>query len=233
MDASIIFSDILVVPQAMGMECQMVPGKGPNFPNPLTVETLSKLNLTPDVSKELRYVYDAITLTRKGLEGKVPLIGFCGAPWTLMAYMIEGGGSKTYSKSKAWLYKHEKETNLVLDAITDLLIDYLVCQVRAGAQMLQVFESSAAFLTPQLFDKYCVHRLKKIATEVKRKLGPDAVPMTVFAKDGHYGIEELGKSDYDVIGVDWCTPPEMARKLANGKVLQGNLDPCALYADKV
>ena len=141
MDASIIFSDILVVPQAMGMHCEMVPGKGPHFPTPLTVDSIGQLDLEADVTKKLKYVYDAITLTRKGLEGKVPLIGFCGAPWTLLAYMVEGGGSKTYSKAKSWLYKHEKETNLVLDAITDLLIEYLICQVRAGAQMLQVFES--------------------------------------------------------------------------------------------
>jgi len=232
MDASIIFSDILVVPQAMGMHCEMVPGKGPHFPTPLTVDSIGQLDLEADVSKKLKYVYDAITLTRKGLEGKVPLIGFCGAPWTLLAYMVEGGGSKTYSKAKSWLYKHEKETNLVLDAITNLLIDYLICQVRAGAQMLQVFESSTAYLTPQLFKKYCEARICKIATEVKRRLGPDAVPMTVFAKDAHYAIEAFGKSDYDVIGVDWCTPPDYARKMANGKVLQGNLDPCALYADE-
>ena len=233
MDASIIFSDILVVPQAMGMHCEMVPGKGPHFPQPLTLDTLPQLDLEVDVKKKLQYVFDAITLTRKELDGKVPLIGFCGAPWTLFAYMVEGGGSKTYSKAKSWLYKHEKETNLILDAITELLIDYLVGQVKAGAQMLQVFESSTAYLTPGLFAKYCVNRIKRIATEVKRRLGSDRVPMTVFAKDAHYAICDFGHSDYDVIGVDWCTPPAYARQMANGKVLQGNLDPCALYADEV
>ena len=152
----------MVIPQAMGMDCKMVPGKGPTFPNPLTLENLKEINLKPNIKNELQYVYDAITLTRHKLEGQVPLIGFCGAPWTLMGYMIEGAGSKTYSASKKWLYQNENETNLLLDSITDCLIDFLVCQVQAGAQLLQVFESNAGHLSPFLFNKYCTPRLRRI-----------------------------------------------------------------------
>ena len=136
LDASIIFSDILVVPQAMGLEVQMIPQKGPHFPDPLkTPADMERLHTTVDVDKSLSYVYDAITLTRKELKGRVPLFGFVGAPWTLMAYMIEGGGSKTLSKAKTWLFKHPQESHQLLQRITDILVDFLVGQVRAGAQV--------------------------------------------------------------------------------------------------
>lgn len=234
MDASIIFSDILVIPQAMGMECKMVPGKGPTFVSPLKLEDLNDndttINLRPDIKTRLSYVYEAVTLTRQRLEGKVPLIGFAGAPWTLMGYMIEGSGSKTYSASKKWLYQNDKEANILLDALTENVIDHLVAQAEAGAQMLQVFESNAGHLSAHIFEKYCTPRLKRIATSVKSRLGKHAVPMTIFAKDGHFALESFSNSDYDVIGVDWCTPPELAREKVGNKVLQGNLDPCALYA---
>jgi uroporphyrinogen decarboxylase len=139
LDASIIFSDILVVPQAMGLEVQMVPQKGPHFPEPLkTPADLERLTKDVDVGTSLKYVYDAITLTRKKLDGRVPLFGFVGGPWTLMAYMIEGGGSKTLSKAKGWLFRHPKESHELLQRITDLLVDFLVGQVRAGAQVLNV-----------------------------------------------------------------------------------------------
>jgi uroporphyrinogen decarboxylase len=134
LDASIIFSDILVVPQAMGMEVLMNPG--PSFPDPLvTPADISKLSKTVDVNKELGYVFDAITQTRKGLEGNVPLIGFCGAPWTLFAYMIEGGGSKTLQKAKSWLFRYPEESKALLLRIADVCVDFLVGQVKAGAQV--------------------------------------------------------------------------------------------------
>lgn len=134
LDASIIFSDILVVPQAMGMEVQMTPG--PFFPDPLvTPADISKLATVVDVNKELKYVFDAITRTRKGLNGEVPLIGFCGAPWTLFAYMVEGGGSKTFQKVKTWIFKYPEESKGVIQRIADVCVDYLVGQVKAGAQV--------------------------------------------------------------------------------------------------
>ncbi|NXU68459.1 DCUP decarboxylase, partial [Horornis vulcanius] len=135
LDAAIIFSDILVVPQALGMEVVMVPGKGPTFTEPLKeVEDLLKLRQKVDVTAELGYVFQAITLTRHSLEGKVPLIGFSGAPWTLMSYMIEGGGSTTMAKAKSWLYRHPEASHRLLRLLADVIIDYLVGQVAAGAQ---------------------------------------------------------------------------------------------------
>lgn len=141
LDASIIFSDILVIPQAMGLEVLMVAGKGPVFPAPLdTPADLSRLTENVDVEKELGYVYQAITLTRHRLEGRVPLFGFIGAPWTLMAYMIEGGGSKTLAKAKSWLWKYPKESHALLQRITDIAVEFLVGQVKAGAQVKKLFE---------------------------------------------------------------------------------------------
>jgi len=137
LDAAIIFSDILVIPQAMGMEVQMNPG--PHFPEPLiTPEDVKKLSPVVDVNKELGYVFEAITLTRKELEGQVPLIGFCGAPWTLFAYMVEGGGSKGFQKAKSWLFRYPEESKALLSRIADVCVDFLVGQVKAGAQVLSI-----------------------------------------------------------------------------------------------
>ena len=136
-DASIIFSDILVIPQALGLEVEMIEGKGPHFPSPLKEPAdIDKLNKKVDVYKELGYVFDAITMTRKALEGKVPLLGFIGAPWTLMSYMIEGGGSNTLSKAKTWLFKYPEESKRLLQIITDVAVDFLIGQIKAGAQVI-------------------------------------------------------------------------------------------------
>lgn len=136
LDAAIIFSDILVIPQAMGLEVEMVPTKGPHFPDPLNEPSdMKRLKQKVDVQKELGYVYEAIKLTRKALQGQVPLIGFCGAPWTLMAYMIEGGGSRTFEKAKRWLFKYHEQSKELLERIADVCVEFLVGQIRAGAQV--------------------------------------------------------------------------------------------------
>ena len=187
LDAAIIFSDILVIPQALGMIVQMKPGVGPVFDKPLVnpedIDTLVR----PDVKVALKYVYDAITLTRHKLEGKVPLIGFTGAPWTLMAYMIEGGGSKTQSKAKKWLYQFPEASRRLLSVLTEVCVDYLVEQVRAGAQMLQVFESNAEYLgeeEPTLIDfvASCLARRanpEEIRSELALVLDDDAETLVV------------------------------------------------------
>ncbi|KAI7809495.1 uroporphyrinogen decarboxylase [Triplophysa rosa] len=236
-DASIIFSDILVVPQAMGMDVEMTPGKGPTFPEPLKEpEDLQRLKPKVDVASELDYVFKAITLTRHRIEGKVPLIGFTGAPWTLMSYMIEGGGSPTHSKAKRWLYRYPEASHKLLSQLTDVIVDYLLGQVKAGAQALQVFESHAGCLGPVEFKEFSLPYLRDIARRVKDKIkqsGLDSVPMIVFAKDGHYGLEDLSDSGYEVVSLDWTIDPCSARLRTGGKVsLQGNMDPCALYATK-
>ncbi|KAG7524981.1 uroporphyrinogen decarboxylase [Solea senegalensis] len=186
-DAAIIFSDILVVPQALGMDVQMVAGKGPTFPEPLKEpEDLQKLRVKVDVDKELGYVFKAITLTRHKIEGKVPLIGFTGAPWTLMSYMIEGGGSNTHSKAKRWLYQHPESSHMLLKMLTDVIVEYLLGQVAAGAQALQVFESHAGILGPVEFKEFSLPYLRDIARRVKDKLkeaGQD-VPMGAHRREG-------------------------------------------------
>jgi len=234
LDAAIIFSDILVIPQAVGMKVEMKPGVGPVFDKPLSDPKDLDTLIVPDVKIALKYVYDAITLTRHNLEGKVPLIGFTGAPWTLMAYMIEGGGSKTYSKAKRWLYQYPEASRRLLDMLTNVCVEYLVEQVRAGAQLLQVFESNAEYLGEDMFNIFSLPYLIQINSRVKAALTSQSleqVPITVFSKGGHYALSSLSKSGYDTIGLDWTIDPALARQEVGGGVtLQGNMDPCALYA---
>ncbi|ANB15084.1 uroporphyrinogen decarboxylase HEM12 [Sugiyamaella lignohabitans] len=210
---------------------------GPHFPEPLREpEDMSKLTEKPDVKKELQWALDAITMTRKKLNGRVPLLGFCGAPWTLMVYMIEGGGSKLYRFVRTWLYKYPEESKKLLQRITDVAVEFLALQVTAGAQMLQVFESWAGELGPTEFREFSLPYLKDIANRVPkriRELGHEPVPMTVFAKGAWYALDELADSGYDVVSLDWLYDPKDAVKVANGRVtLQGNLDPGVIYGSK-
>jgi uroporphyrinogen decarboxylase len=235
LDAVIIFCDILIIPQALGMECLMVPGKGPVFPKPLAEPAmLAELNLAPSADTEFDYLFQAITMTVKKMEHQVPLIGFCGAPWTLMAYMVEGGGSKTWSKAKTWLYRNPTESHKLLAAIAALAVDLLVGQWRAGASLLQVFESGGGELPPALFNQFALPYLKRIVDGVRARVPPVAEggpPVTVFARNAHFALGALCETQYDVIGLDWATPPAAAVKAVAGrKVLQGNMDPCVLYA---
>jgi len=237
LDAAIIFSDILVIPTAVGLEVKMEPGIGPVLPNPLkTPDDVSKLDFDADVNEKMKGTLAAITLTRHKLNGKVPLLGFVGAPWTLMSYMIEGGGSRTLTKSKSWLYKYPKESTELLSKLTDIVIRYLVAQVIAGAQMVQVFESHADLLGPELFKKFCIPTLSRIRNEVVASLKAkniEPVPMTIFAKGAHYALNEISQLNYNVVGLDWTVDPKVGRNLvAKDTVLQGNLDPCALFGDK-
>ncbi|KAJ3018285.1 UNVERIFIED_CONTAM: hypothetical protein HDU68_011236 [Siphonaria sp. JEL0065] len=233
LDASIIFSDILVVPQAMGMEVQMLEKVGPHFPKPLkTPEDLSLLVTSPNIHETLGYVMDAITLTRTKLDGRVPLIGFTGAPWTLMAYMIEGGGSKTYSKAKTWLYMYPEASKQLLGWLVDVCVAYLVEQVKAGAQMLQVFDSNAGELGPLEFEEFVLPGLLDLVVRVKKELREiDAeVPIVIFARNAEYALESLNESEYDVIQVGFTLSPHTVRKQVTKKVVQGNADPSLLYA---
>ncbi|KAL6040851.1 Uroporphyrinogen decarboxylase [Balamuthia mandrillaris] len=245
LDAAIIFTDILVVCQAVGLEVLMLEGKGPSFPAPLqTPEDLDRLIPHPDVNQALGYVFEAITLTRQRLQGRVPLIGFAGAPWTLMAYMIEGSGSKTFAKAKQWLYTWPEASQRLLTLLTDVIIEYLDGQVKAGAQLLQIFDSWAGELSPSSFQEFSLPSLCRIAAAMKER-HPD-VPLIIFAKGAHYALEWLSQeSVYDVIALDWTVDPAIARcrtkqrrteKEGEGEgkedsppTLQGNLDPCVLY----
>ena len=239
-DAAIIFSDILVIPQAMGMTVEMLDGKGPHFPNPLKSPTDGQyeelLSRHVDVEKELDYVYKAITMTRQKLKGRVPLFGFCGAPWTLLCYMVEGGGSKMFVQSKKWVYKYPEESMKMLEKISMLCVQYLALQVKAGAQIVQVFDSWAAELSPSASEKFSLPYLRYISKYLPRKLhemGLESVPMAVFAKGAWYALDELCDSGYQVVGLDWLQDPAQAVGIAKGRVvLQGNMDPGVLYGSK-
>ncbi|RDA89686.1 hypothetical protein CP533_1520 [Ophiocordyceps camponoti-saundersi (nom. inval.)] len=241
LDAAIIFSDILVIPQAMGMEVQMVDRKGPHFPHPLDspvdAQYQTVMERVVDVSRELDYVYKAVTLTRRKLAGRVPLIGFCGAPWTLFCYMIEGGGTKLFARSKTWMYKYPEETKLLLHKIADICIDHLALQVKAGAQMIMIFDSWAGELSPQSFshfsEPYLAHIARKLP-ETLRSMGLDRVPMTVFPKGAWFALDSACNLGYDVVGIDWLHDPAQAVTVRGSRkvVLQGNADPGVLYGSK-
>lgn len=237
-DAAIIFSDILVIPQAMGMEVIMVDGKGPVFPHPLVspddqqyTEVMQK---QVDVKESLGYVYDAITLTRKKLDGRVPLYGFCGAPFTLLCYMVEGGGSKIFKQAKTWIFRHPEESKALLQKISEICVEYLALQVVAGAQILQVFDSWAGELSPSSFREFGLPYLTYIADKLPGKLkelGEEPVPIVAFAKGAWYAVEDLCQTKYDVVGLDWLHDPAQAYAIAQkyDKVVQGNADPGVLY----
>ncbi|MCJ1226078.1 Uroporphyrinogen decarboxylase in heme biosynthesis [Toensbergia leucococca] len=239
-DAAIIFSDILVIPQAMGMTVEMVDKKGPHFPDPLKspsdeqYENILKKNV--DVKKELDYVYKAITLTRQKLRGRVPLYGFCGAPWTLLCYMVEGGGSKLFVQVKTWIYKYPNESKKLLQKIAELCVEYLAWQIEAGAQIVMVFDSWAAELSPSSFQEFSLPYLRYISGHLPTRLselGLGKVPMVVFAKGAWYALEDLCESGYAVVGLDWLQDPARAVEIAKGRVvLQGNADPGILYGGR-
>lgn len=235
-DAAIIFSDILVIPQAMGFEINMIEGKGPVFTEPLrSLKDLDRVIYKPDIKKSLEWAFKAITLTRIKLNGRVPLLGFVGAPWTLLVYMTEGQGSKMFRFAKEWIYKHGNESHKLLQAITDACIEFLAQQVVAGAQMLQIFESWAGELGPFEFNEFCLPYLKQIAEKLPPRLKElgviERIPLTVFAKGAWYALHDLCEAGYDTISLDWCYKPEDAVKVVNGRhiTLQGNLDPGIMY----
>ncbi len=225
-DAAIIFSDILVVPEAMGLEYQMIEKKGPWFEETIrSADDLKKVDLTIDVEERLSYVLEAIKITNKELGGRVPLIGFAGAPWTIFCYMTEGQGSKTFSIARKILYTNPALAHELLESITTVTIDYLKAQVKAGAHMLQVFDSWAGILGPDQYEEFGLRYLKRVADAITE------VPLTLFSKGAHHSYTALAHLDCNTIGVDWQIDIRKARELTgDSKTLQGNLDPCALYA---
>ena len=224
----------------MGMTVEMLDGKGPHFPTPLKSPTDGQyeevMRREVDVGKELDYVYKAITMTRQKLEGRVPLFGFCGAPWTLLCYMVEGGGTKLFKESKTWVYKYRVESKKLLRKISVLCVEYLALQVKAGAQIVQVFDSWAGELAPSAFREFALPELRYISEHLPKrlkKLGLEQVPMVVFAKGAWYALEELCESGYQVVGLDWLQDSGEAVKIARARVaLQGNMDPGVLYGGR-
>jgi uroporphyrinogen decarboxylase len=224
-DAAILFSDILVVPEAMGLPYTMDEGRGPWFENTIRSEKdLLQLSSAP-VTDHLAYVTDAIGLIKRDLNGRVPLIGFAGAPWTIFCYMVEGRGSKTFSLSRAMLQRDPNLAHDLLSRIADATIQYLKAQVEAGVDMLQLFDSWAGILNSEVYNVFIMPYMHRICEAMK-----DTVPLTIFAKGAFFSLKELSDLRCNTIGLDWHTSVSWARQVVGEhKTLQGNLDPAVLY----
>jgi uroporphyrinogen decarboxylase len=225
-DAAILFSDILVVPQAMGLEVQLIESKGPFLPDPIkSIADLARVRV-PDVDETLAYVPAAIKLIRQELNGRVPLIGFAGAPWTLLCYMVQGKGSKTFDEAKAFCYTQPEAAHRLLQMITDTTIAYLQSQVKAGADIIQVFDSWGGLLSATDFENLSLQYIRQIVAALK-----DSVPTIVFAKGAWHSLTAMAATGAQALGIDWCIEPQMARQLAGNNVtLQGNFDPAKLLS---
>ncbi|MEL6556653.1 MAG: uroporphyrinogen decarboxylase [Bacteroidota bacterium] len=226
-DAAIIFSDILVIPEAMGLDYEMIEKTGPVFPETISTETdVDNLKMS-DPTESLSYVTKAIKITKRELNGRVPLIGFAGAPWTIFCYMVEGKGSKTFSKARKMLYNNPALADRLLEMITQTTITYLKAQITAGANIVQVFDSWAGILGPQQYENYSLKYIRKICDAI------DEVPITVFAKGAYFARHQMSSLNCNTIGLDWNMDIKESRAMIGpDKTLQGNLDPCALYGTK-
>ncbi|WP_139451887.1 uroporphyrinogen decarboxylase [Campylobacter armoricus] len=226
-DAAIIFSDILVVPLEMGMDLKFEKGEGPIFTNPInTKKDLEKLDIQKAV-KNLSYVYDALSLTRDKLAKDKALIGFCGSPWTIATYMIEGGGSKNYAKCKKLVYQNPEFLHQILSKLTQILKLYLEEQIKAGANAIQIFDSWASALEKEAFFEFSFNYMLEIANFIKEKYSH--IPVILFPKGISAFLDQIS-GKFDVFGVDWSTPLDLAKeKLGHKYTLQGNMEPCRLY----
>jgi uroporphyrinogen decarboxylase len=224
-DAAIIFSDILVIPEAMGLPYQMIEQKGPWFENTIRTQAqLDQLDAVVDVQDRLWYVFEALKQTKAGLGGRVPLIGFAGAPWTILCYMVEGHGSKTFSESRKLLYTQPLLAHQLLQRITDVTIAYLKGQIAAGADALQLFDSWAGILGEDQYREFGLRYIQQICVALQE------VPLTVFSKGAIASLPEIAQLPCTTIGLDWNMSVPVARSLVQEqKTLQGNLDPCVLY----
>ena len=227
-DAAIIFSDILVVPEAMGLPYEMIEQKGPWFEKTIrSSEQLTLLDKNIDVEDRLSYVLEALKQTKSALSGRVPLIGFAGAPWTIFCYMVEGKGSKTFSESRKLLYTNPVLAHELLSRITDVTIQYLKAQTVAGADALQLFDSWAGILGRDQYSEFGLKYIKKIVDAIPN------VPMTVFSKGAVASVPDVAKLNCTTLGLDWNMSIAETRNLVGEtKTLQGNLDPCALYGSE-
>jgi uroporphyrinogen decarboxylase len=228
-DAAIFFSDILVIPDAMGMNFEMHEGKGPVFNRP--VKTTDDVNNLKEIdpAKDLKYVLDGIALTKRELKGTVPLIGFSGSPWTLMTYMVEGTGSKNFTLVKQMLYNCPELAHTLLKKLSVAIADYLSCQIEAGADAIQIFDTWGGILSQKDYLEFSLNYITEVISRVKRK----HEPVIVFAKGVHHRLGSISRSGADVLGLDWTMDMGKTRRAVEDKIaLQGNLDPCVLYASE-
>lgn len=225
-DAAILFSDILVVPQAMNIEVQMKAGVGPWLPNPVRTSADVEKVIVPDVHETLGYVMDAIKMTKKELNDEVPLIGFAGSPWTILCYAVQGQGSKNFDIAKKFCFTNPQAAHTLLQKITDTTIAYLKAKVEAGVDAVQVFDSWGGMLSPEDYQEFSWKYIQQIIDALKTE-----TPVIAFGKGCWFALDTMAKSGASALGVDWTCSPQMARKLTGGKItLQGNFDPSRLYS---
>jgi uroporphyrinogen decarboxylase len=231
MDAAILFSDILTIPDAMGLGLYFSEGEGPRFHK--TVRTAADVEQLPipDMARDLGYVTDAVSLIRRELNGSVPLIGFSGSPWTLATYMIEGSGSKDFRHAKAFMYNQPEQMHLLLDKLAQSVTAYLNAQIAAGAQAVQIFDTWGGILTTQAYREFSLAYMKKIVAGLTRESEGRKVPVILFTKNGGLWLQDIADSGCDCVGLDWTIEIGRARSLIGSKVsLQGNMDPSILYS---
>ncbi|MCE2594665.1 uroporphyrinogen decarboxylase [Motilimonas cestriensis] len=231
LDAAILFSDILTIPDAMGLGLYFETGEGPKFERPITCKAdVDKIGI-PDPEGELQYVMNAVRTIRRELKGEVPLIGFSGSPWTLATYMVEGGSSKAFTKIKKMAFAEPKTLHLLLDKVADSVISYLNAQVAAGAQSLMIFDTWGGVLSPRDYREFSLQYMAKIVDGLTRENDGRKVPVTLFTKNGGMWLEDIAATGCDAIGLDWTIDIANAKARVGDKVaLQGNMDPSMLYA---
>lgn len=232
LDAAILFSDILTIPDAMGLGLGFTTGEGPRFERPVrTVADVERLGV-PDPETDLGYVIDAVRLIRRELDGRVPLIGFSGSPWTLATYMVEGGGSKDFARIKGMLFSDPALLHRLLDVLSEAVCTYLNAQIAAGAQAVMIFDTWGGVLTPRDYRDFSLGPMERIVAGLDREHEGRRVPVILFTKGGGGWIEAISASGCDAVGIDWTLDLADARARIGDRVaLQGNMDPCVLYAD--
>ncbi len=231
LDAAILFSDILTVPDAMGLGLYFTEGEGPRFREPVTTAAQIRKLKTPDPAVELRYVMDAVRLVREELNGSVPLIGFAGSPWTVCTYMVEGGSSKDFSVIKMLLYDQPKTMHGLLETVSRTTLDYLNAQIEAGAQAIMIFDTWGGILTPEAYREFSLNYMQLIVDGLTKESEGRRVPSILFTKNAGSWLEYMADTGCDGLGVDWTTNLSTARAITGAKVaLQGNLDPSVLHA---
>lgn len=231
LDAAILFSDILTIPDAMGLELYFEAGEGPKFGKPIrSIQQIDQLAV-PDMGSDLRYVTDAVSLIRQELQGRVPLIGFSGSPWTLATYMVEGGSTKNFSKVKQLMFAEPEAMHTLLDVLADSVIAYLNAQIEAGAQSVMVFDTWGGVLSPRDYQLFSLAYMDKIVKGLTKQAEGREVPVTLFTKNGGQWLEAMAGTGATGLGVDWTTDLADARGRVGDQVaLQGNMDPSVLYA---
>jgi uroporphyrinogen decarboxylase len=230
-DAAILFSDILTIPDAMGLGLYFTENEGPKFKYPVrTAADVNKLPV-PDPATELRYVLDAVRLIRKALQGSVPLIGFSGSPWTLATYMVEGGSSKSFQKVKGLMYEQPRLMHIMLDKLSSSVAAYLNAQIEAGAQAVMLFDTWGGMLTSEDYIEFSLYYARQVRALLKTDVAGQRIPAILFTKGGGLWLEAMTDAGYDALGLDWQTDIQQARaRVGNQVALQGNMDPVALYA---